>query len=313
MKNVRMVLVVWFLLGFGFFMFTRMSLLLPTMPIAILIAQVFILRFIRTQPAGRGNLLTFLGFFATINVALFGIFDMGGGTASVTCNVIRSTLLAILYFLPYMADRLIYPLFKGVKGLSTLIFPVITTALFFLLAIEGPFEGFYQMGKFLYGPIAFKQMISLFGMPGAVFVTSWFASAVNSCWERGFQWRNSKRVVFTNGFAALAVPAFGVVKTSPLALPESETVKTASAVFIPEDGQAERLVPLLESRYTHPYQERLTWFVEKTHIASSRGAKIVMFYELAMLIDEEVREDFIAQYRRIADQNKVYLAMNYGY
>ena len=52
---------VWFILGFGIFIFTRMSKLVPTIPIAILIAPVFILRFSRTQPIRRGNLLTLLG------------------------------------------------------------------------------------------------------------------------------------------------------------------------------------------------------------------------------------------------------------
>ena len=101
-----------FLLGFGIFIFTRMSKLVPTIPIAILIAPVFILRFIRTQPSKRGIWLTLLGFILIINIGLWGIFDMGGGISSLIFNLIRSTLLAILYFLPYMADRLIYPKFK---------------------------------------------------------------------------------------------------------------------------------------------------------------------------------------------------------
>ena len=68
--------VLWFVLGFGIFIFTRMSKLVPTIPVAILIAPVFILRFIRTQPARRGILLTLLGFLVTINIGLWGIFDI---------------------------------------------------------------------------------------------------------------------------------------------------------------------------------------------------------------------------------------------
>ena len=80
--------VVWLGLGFGIFLFTRMSKLVPTIPVAMLIAPIFILRFIRTQPTRRGILLTLLGFLLTINIALWGIFDMGGDIASLIFNLI---------------------------------------------------------------------------------------------------------------------------------------------------------------------------------------------------------------------------------
>ncbi len=122
--------ILWFFLGFGIFVFTRLSKLVPTIPIAILIACVFILRFSRTQPAKRGIWLTLLGFILSINIGLWGLFEMGGDISSLLFNVIRSSLLAVLYFLPFMADRLIFPKFKDRGVLSTLVFPVITTALF---------------------------------------------------------------------------------------------------------------------------------------------------------------------------------------
>ena len=108
--------IILFLLGFGIFLFTRMSKLVPTIPIAILISFVLILRFIRTQPAGRGILLTLLGLFISMNIGLFGLFEVGGGDFnSLLFNLIRSSLLALLYFFPFMADRLIYTQFKN-KG-----------------------------------------------------------------------------------------------------------------------------------------------------------------------------------------------------
>jgi apolipoprotein N-acyltransferase len=305
--------VVWFVLGFGIFLFTRMSKLVPTIPVAILIAPIFILRFIRTQPARRGILLTLLGFLLTINIALWGIFDMGGEIASLIFNLIRSTLLAILYFLPFMADRLIYPKFNDKGALSTLIFPVFTTAVFFFLTIEGPFEGSYQMGKFIYGPSMLNQLISLFGLPASVFMTSWFASVINYAWENEFNWSKSKKLALTYGALVLAVFAFGAVKTSSLVVPESETVKTASVVFIPEDGQAVRYEPMLEERFTHPYEARMSEIEERTRIAASNGAQIVLFQEATILINEEDREKFIKKSQEIAKENNVYVAMNYGY
>jgi len=57
--------------------------------IAILIAFVFILRFSRTQPAKRGIWLTLLGFILSINIGLWGLFEMGGGISSLLFNLIR--------------------------------------------------------------------------------------------------------------------------------------------------------------------------------------------------------------------------------
>ena len=67
--------ILYFILGFGMFMFTRMSKLVPLIDIAILMAPVFILRFIRTQPAKKGIWLTLLGFILSMNIALWGLFQ----------------------------------------------------------------------------------------------------------------------------------------------------------------------------------------------------------------------------------------------
>ena len=44
MKNGKYVSFILFILGFGIFIFTRMSKLVPTIPVSILVASVFILR-----------------------------------------------------------------------------------------------------------------------------------------------------------------------------------------------------------------------------------------------------------------------------
>jgi len=302
-----------FVLGFGIFIFTRMSKLVPTIPIAILIAPVFILRFIRTQPAKRGILLTLLGFVLIINIGLWGIFDMGGGISSLIFNLIRSSLLASLYFLPFMADRLIYPKLKDKGALSTLTFPVITTALFFFLTIEGPFEGSYQMGKFIFGPIVLKQLISLLGLPASVFITSWFASLINYSWENNFDWKKAKRSAIVFSSIVLLIFLYGAIKTSSIVVPESETVKMASVVFIPEDGKAARLEPMLEGKFTHPFDERMSEIEKRTKIAASNGAKIVLFQEFSILINEKNREKLVTKCQKIAKENNIYFAINYGY
>ena len=112
--------ILWFFLGFGIFMFSRASRVIPLIipgGIAILIAPVFILRFIRTQTPKKGILFTILGFILSFNIALWGLY----GEEVIVFGVISSSMLAIVYSLPYIADRLIYPRLKG--AVSTLTFP----------------------------------------------------------------------------------------------------------------------------------------------------------------------------------------------
>jgi apolipoprotein N-acyltransferase len=66
--------VLWFFLGFGIFMFSRASRVIPFIipsGIAMIIAPIFILGFIRSQTTKRGILLTFLGFLLSLNIALW--------------------------------------------------------------------------------------------------------------------------------------------------------------------------------------------------------------------------------------------------
>jgi len=181
-----------FLLGFGIFMFTRRSEIVPTIQVAILIAPIFILRFMRIQPSKKGIILTLLGFLLSMNIALWGLFDMGEGSKAIIFSLIRSSILAILYFLPYMLDRLIYPKFKEKGAFSTLIFPIIVTAIFFLSSLEGPFDGAGMSSKYVYGPLMFKQSISVFGIWMFVFISSWFASIINYFWENNFLLKKQK-------------------------------------------------------------------------------------------------------------------------
>ena len=64
MKKHNILPVLWFFLGFGIFMFTRRSEIVPTIGIAIISAPIFTLGFIRTQTTKKGIFLTFLGFIS---------------------------------------------------------------------------------------------------------------------------------------------------------------------------------------------------------------------------------------------------------
>ncbi len=301
-----------FLLGFGIFMFTRRSEIVPTIQVAILIAPIFILRFIRTQPAKKGILLTLLGFFLSMNIALWGLFELSDGSMMLIYNMTRSSLLAILYFLPYMLDRLIYPKFKDKGIISTVIFPIIVTAIFFLSSLEGPFDGAGMSSVFVYGPLVFKQFISVLGIWIFVFISSWFVSIINYFWENDFSREKMKTISLIFISIMLVFSLFGAVKTSSLINPKPDTVKIAAIVLIPEDGKVVSMDRVYSEKLTSPFEN--IYRIEKlTKTAASQDAKIVTFQEFAMTINKDDENKLIEEYKRIAKESNIYLSITYAY
>ncbi len=305
-----------FILGFGIFMFTRLSKLFPFIGVAILIAPIFILRFIRTQPAKRGIWLTLLGFVLSLNIALWGLFKFDDVWMTLVFGLIRSTILAIIWFLPFMLDRLIYPKFRNCGFWSTLIFPIITTAVFFLSSLEGPFDdggGTLSSFGFSYGSFTFMQVRSLFGVWILVFIHSWLFSVINYFWENEFKWQKIKKTVVVYAVTFILIFIYGFIKTSSLFSSKSGTAKVAAVVLIPEDGEAVPMSRIFDSKTTSPFEQTLTRIEGLTKKAVEGGAKIVSFQEYAMVIDQGDESRLRERYQQIAKENNTYLSITYAY
>ncbi len=316
MKTRKYLPVAYFLLGFGIFMFTRLSKLVPSIDIAIIIAPILILRFIRTQPAKRGVWLTLLGFVLSMNIALWGLFEFDETWMTIVFGLIRSTLLAIIWFLPFMLDRLIYPKFKGRGVWSTLIFPIITTAVFYLSSLEGPFDdgsGTISSFGFSYGTLVFIQVRSIFGIWILVFIHSWLFSIVNYFWESQFYWKKIKKPAIIYATVFLSITLFGWIKTSSPINSKPDTVKIAAVVIVPEDGKAIPMSRIFESRTTSPFKETISGIERLTTKAAENGAKIVTFQEFAMVINQEDESKLREEYMRIAKENNTFLSITYAY
>ncbi len=314
MKQKHQLLIL-FILGFGIFMFTRRSEIVPTISIAILIAPIFILRFIRIQPTGLGILLTFLGFLLSMNIALWGLFDVSDQSAEVIYSLIRSSLLAVLYLIPYVIDRFIHPRYKEKGFMSTLTFPTITTAIFFLSSLEGPFDGAGMSGKFLDGFVflEFKQALSIFGLWLYVFMASWFVSLINHAWETKFKWKAIRPATWTFTATLIIMFLFGIIKTTLTDNSPGPTVKVAAIVLIPEDGHSVSMENIWTEKGYSPFKETVSRIESLTKSAAENQARIISFQEHAITIHLMDEERLRAEYQRIARENKVYMSITYSY
>jgi apolipoprotein N-acyltransferase len=308
-KNTQLVL---FVLGFGIFMFSRRSELVPTIGWAIIIAPIFILRFTRTQKR-YAITMTLIGFLMSLNIALFGLFKLNGGIATLLANFIRSSLLGVLFFIPYMLDKLIYPKLKVPGAIRTLVFPVMVTAILFLSSLEGPFDGDVAKDIYAQGPLFFQQIASLFGLWGFVFLFSWIASFGNYLWENHFQWKIVKTasIMFLTSF--LLLPGFGLFKLQPFSTPNPDTVKVASAVLIPPNGKAIPMIDILNNKQTSPFESAIKRIEDMSKKAAMNSAKIISFQEYAIIVAEDDRERLLRELQRIAEENNLYLNLSYAY
>lgn len=310
--NKRNVLpIVWFVLGFGIFMSTRASNFIPHWDAAIVVAPIFVLAFARSLPTKKANLLTLLGFLLSFNIALWGLFDMGDEIATMLYNLVRSSAIALLYSIPYMVDRTIYPKLGKSRIVSTLTFPIASTAVIFLISLEGPFDGDMITAVYGYGNLAFKQLASIAGLFGFVFIFSWFASVVNYAWEKRFSWGQIKTVTLSFSLVLLALLLFGMVKTSSLTNPESDTVKVAAIFLLPEEGKGFDPDGLF-SKEPSPYEETMSKIGALTEEAASNGVTIVAFQETAIKVNEKDESTLIEDLTTIAVENDVYFSLGYG-
>ncbi len=105
----------WLVVGFIFLIFSNG--IHKVIPLATWLAPVFLIRFLRTQTKLKGLLLFVPVYFAAWIIVLYGILPdlglIGNGFG---------LFYGIVFFLPFLADRLMTPRIKDF--LSTLVFPL---------------------------------------------------------------------------------------------------------------------------------------------------------------------------------------------
>ena len=298
-----------FLFGFGLFVFTRRSELVPTLPLAIILAPVFIIRFSRTQPLLRATLLTILGFVVSIAVSLWGLFELGDDALEMVFNGARSILIALMYAAPVAIDRAIAHRLEH-RLLATFTYPVAATTVLFLVSLEGPLDG--TVAKTIYGsgPLEVLQLYSVTGLWGFVFLWSWLASVANYVWENHFSQKATLKAAVSFGVVLAAVYAYGLMRTSE---PHSETVRVASAVILPEDGHAVSMETVFAEKRISPYGKTLERIARLVEDAARESAVLVVFQEFAIIVREEQVAELRLDLAAIAAKNGVWVGVTYAW
>ncbi len=229
---------------------------------------------------------------------LYGIYPGGVG-------LVTGLVYGIVFFLPFLADRLVVP--KIESYLSTLVFPSAWVTMEFLLSFT--FAGsWFSLAYTQYGNLPLMQLVSITGIWGISFLITWFASVVNWAWEQEFTLPKTGKGGSLYLSILIFVLLFGGAYLAFLPA-DSDTVRAAAITrSFDMDIEAEKCkgdVSCLQGLFNRSLDE----FLQDSKQAANAGAKIIVWQENGLAVYQEDEASFIEQGREFAVREEVYLVM----
>ncbi|MCD4721277.1 MAG: hypothetical protein K8S13_15660 [Desulfobacula sp.] len=293
----------WLFLGAILMYFSNWTWVLPA---ATWIFSVFLIRFSRTQKVGFGLLILCLVSIIVGIISMWRLLSIDAIPPSF--RVVSGLAVGIVFFIPFLADRVIAPKMSGL--IATLVFPCSWVALEYVKALGNGSWG--ALAYTQYGNLPLMQLSSITGIWGLSFLITWFASIVNFAWEQQFAWCKIRKITIFYGLILFFVFLYGY---GCLATSEEPTDKVCiAAVTNPQDFASRFYGPDWTDR-TLAYknmQKDLNYFFKASSKAAHAGAQIVFWQEYAVCVMEENEKEFIAQAKKIAKEEQIYLAMAIG-
>lgn len=284
----------WLLLGAGLLVFSNGRWIIP---LATWLAPVFLMRFARIQPPVKG-----LGLLLVANVGIYLISWQGMIPGGFFLPVASG--VAVVFWLPYVADRLLAYRLKGIA--STLVFPLLQVTLEYVNTMTNPFGSWGLLAYTQHSFLPFIQLLSITGMWGLSFLIAWLAPVVNRTWEQGFVWHRVRTGLLTYAGILALVLLYGGGRMA-LFPPQSDTVQVASLVqtadylaFMDAEG-------LLASQ--EHFRELGDLMLEKTRQQAQAGADVVIWQEAAVPVFADQETTFIEKARSLAQKEEVYLLL----
>jgi apolipoprotein N-acyltransferase len=273
------------------------------------LAPLFLIRFMRTQRKLWGYLFMAIGLTVPFTIAYL------GGAGPGLPPVIFGAMLGISSALLYLIDRVVVGRLPG-QGLAsfsaTLVFPFLMTGYEFLLLNKFAFGSSGSSAYSQSSNLVLMQMISITGLWGLTFITSWFASTINWIWERKFNWSEVKKGVVIYTSFLLIVLVFGTLRLRFFE-PQAGTVRIHSLVAEAQtEENALEILPALLKSDPAAFRSLTKSAYDPTLQAIIReaqaGAQIVILPESAFDGVKEDLDPLISQVKQIAKTENIYVA-----
>lgn len=263
-------------------------------PLATWLAPVFLIRFSHTQPKGKGLVLL-------LAANILGSLFIWQGIIPPVLYLPVSILIGVVYWLPYLADRLLVNRLNSFA--ATLVFPCLQVILEYITTAFSPLGSWGALAYSQYGFLPLLQLLSITGMWGVSFLIAWLAPVVNMAWEQDFALPKVRSGLLIYVGVMTLVLVYGFVRMVFFP-PQSETVQVASVTaernhFDVKDLQTSR-DSSMESGKT---------LLEQSRALAQSGADVVIWEEAVMVIAKTDEAAFIEQASALAREEKVYLLL----
>lgn len=269
-------------------------------PLATWLAPVFLIRFLRAK--SKKALLIFLPVYTIAWIIMvYGLYSR----MPAWVGIISGLVYGIVFFLPYLADRLITPKIQGF--LETLVFPLAVVTIEFIMSIP-PANSWFSLAYTQYGNLPFMQLVSITGIWGISFLIAWFASLVNWAWEQEFYLSTIRKGIslYLSIFMFILLLGGAYLTFLPA---DSDTVRVAAITrSFDMDIEAKKCkgdVACIQKLF----QRSLDEFLEDSKIAADAGAKIIMWQETGLAAYSYDVAEYVDKGREFAIQEDVYLLM----
>ena len=272
-----------------------------TISIATWLAFIFMLRYVRTQKPVIG---LFVGGVITILAYIVGwkgLIPVKG-----VYYFVISGSIGIIYWLPFVVDRLFSPKIKGLT--STLLFPFTFVTIELISLLTNPYLTWGSIAYTQYHFILFKQLVSLTGLSGIVFMVTWFGSVVNWAWEQKFVWKKIWKGIIIYTVLIVSILTYGGVRL--MAKHTQAPVVRIAGISINDELIEEWLDIFKQPDDVECIlQTILNDYFFRSEKVSELGVDLIMWDEGAILLPERMEDDIIQQGQQFAKDKQIYLLM----
>lgn len=228
-------------------------------------------------------------------------------------------LYALLYFLPYVAHRLLTPRIAGLA--ATLVFPTTWVALEFVFQRWiTPYGSWGSLAYTQTDHLALLQLASLTGAPGVSFLITWLASVVAWILRPGRVRAERRRAALASALVFAGVFGYGEVR---LAVPETRSEATRVAGLVPDGELSTRTDRALraalrgEEVSSSDDLDSVTAKLNEDLFARSRreakaGARLVAWSEIAGRVLKDEEPEFLRRAASLAVDEGIHLIVGYG-
>ncbi|MFN8176871.1 MAG: nitrilase-related carbon-nitrogen hydrolase [bacterium] len=265
-------------------------------PLAAWLAPPLLVRLLRDLPRGRGLLAGYIACWIACAIQWSGVFPLTG-----SLFYAASGLLCLLFFVPYLADRLLAPGLQGLRGTWTL--PTTMVIAEFLFARFGHFGVWGSLAYSQASVLPLAQVAAVTGTYGVTFLIGWTASLANLVVEDRREGRALPALavgLWAGVFAA--VLGCGLARVSP---PRSGAPTMRVAMISPRtDDNANFRI--------HNAPVTQDSLFARSSRAARDGATLVVWPECASAIFASDEAGWIERAGRFASRERVFLAAPYA-